>query len=125
MGEIAAPAVQRSLPYHVAAREKAHVRRETGAIIMARKANIMAKILVAGGVGDDVMNDTRTVFAAALGKEIIYRGHMLLGGCRTGLDAAVAKAAYETAIEKNWIPRKSLNPGFPPVTPLRTTKEKS
>ncbi len=69
----------------------------------------MSKILVAGGVhadGDDA--DARTRFAAALGRQIILGGHTLLGGCRTSLDAHVAKAAAEVAKAKGWDSRKLI-----------------
>lgn len=61
----------------------------------------MSKMLVAGGIhteGDDA--DLRTRFAAALGRQIIQRGHTLLGGCRTSLDAHVASAAADAAAKK-------------------------
>lgn len=57
----------------------------------------MARILVAGGLWEEDENEqfckARKLFAAALGREIITRGHVLLGGCRTTLDAQVAAAA--------------------------------
>lgn len=57
----------------------------------------MARILVAGGfVGNDEnkeLVEARRHFATALGRELIARGHVVLGGCRTSLDAEVANAA--------------------------------
>lgn len=63
----------------------------------------MAKIVVAGGLlaeEGDAKNDARGKFARALGREVISRGHVILGGCRTELDAVVAGAAEEICIEK-------------------------
>jgi hypothetical protein len=54
----------------------------------------MSKILVAGGINpesDDA--NVRARFSAALGRNIILRGHTLLGGCRSSLDSHVAAAA--------------------------------
>jgi hypothetical protein len=65
----------------------------------------MARVLVAGGLGksdkDKNLNEARLRFVRALGREIIKRGHTLLGGCRTNLDAEVAKAAEAAARQKN------------------------
>lgn len=51
----------------------------------------MARILVAGGLfagdTDSQIHDARQRFRQAIGREIIMRGHVLLGGCRTSLDA--------------------------------------
>ena len=48
----------------------------------------MAKILVAGGVDEDGEGGkSRAQFAEALDRTIVRRGHILLGGCRTQLDA--------------------------------------
>src|ERR1700726_3816117 len=61
----------------------------------------MSKILVAGGIereGDD--GNVQARFSAALGRNIILRGHTLLGGCRTSLDAHVATAAAGAAVQK-------------------------
>jgi hypothetical protein len=61
----------------------------------------MSKILVAGGIGpegDDA--NVRARFSAALGRNIILRGHTLLGGCRSSLDSHVAAAAAEGAAQK-------------------------
>jgi hypothetical protein len=68
----------------------------------------MAKILVAGGHYEDELNDARNTFASFLGKQIIARGHVLLGGCRTWLDATVATAAYEAARERKLNPKKVI-----------------
>jgi hypothetical protein len=38
----------------------------------------------------------RRYFAREPGREIVGRGHVLLGGCRTNLDAEVALAAATT-----------------------------
>ena len=61
----------------------------------------MARILVAGGLynedNDQAVAEARKQFAAALGREIIARRHVLLGGCRTTLDAEVANAASAAA----------------------------
>ena len=69
----------------------------------------MARILVAGGLcekdEDQQLSDARSQFASALGREIIARGHMLLGGCRTALDAKVAIAAHEVATEHRLDPK--------------------
>ncbi len=58
----------------------------------------MAKLLVAGGLHEKgEQGDERARFATALGEVIIRRGHTLLGGCRTSLDATVAIAAAKAA----------------------------
>ena len=70
----------------------------------------MAKILVAGGLieedADTPIGDARRRFATALGTEIISRGHVLLGGCRTKLDAVVAAAAEQEAVARKLEPRR-------------------
>jgi hypothetical protein len=70
----------------------------------------MAKMLVVGGVGpeDDAgeLGGGRQSFAAALGRTIVAQGHVLLGGCRTELDATVAEAAAEEARRLGRDPRK-------------------
>jgi hypothetical protein len=71
----------------------------------------MAKIVVAGGLlaeEGDAKNDARGKFARALGREIILRGHAILGGCRIELDAVVASAAEEICIENNRDPKKLI-----------------
>jgi nucleoside 2-deoxyribosyltransferase len=71
----------------------------------------MARIVVAGGlVGEksDQKDAARARFATALGREIISRGHVVLGGCRSELDAVVARAAEETCIDKNRDPKKLI-----------------
>ena len=72
----------------------------------------MARILVAGGFydkeEDQQLSEARGRFASALGKEIIARKHVLLGGCRTALDAMVAIAANEAAIELHLDPRNVI-----------------
>jgi len=54
------------------------------------------------------MGVARRVFAEALGREIVQRGNVLLGGCRTGLDATVAKAAAAAARDSKIDPRKCI-----------------
>jgi len=70
----------------------------------------MARILVAGGLynedSDPRIGKARHVFAGAIGREIVMRNHVLLGGCRTALDAAVAEAAAEAAKAQNLDPRR-------------------
>jgi hypothetical protein len=72
----------------------------------------MAKILVAGGLDpedkDEKLRAAREAFAAKLGTEIIQRGHVLLGGCRTTLDAAVAAAAAAEAARLGVDARKRI-----------------
>jgi len=63
----------------------------------------MARILVAGGLmqQDEENSDAsaaRRLFAAEIGRQIVARGHVVLGGCRTSLDAEVAMAAEKEAI---------------------------
>lgn len=69
----------------------------------------MARILVAGGLYQEEENvplrEARQRFATALGREIVSRGHVLLGGCRTSLDAEVANAAADTARQLRLDPR--------------------
>jgi hypothetical protein len=65
-------------------------------------------MLVAGGLhqkDDDGLLEARRQFAAALGEQIIARGHVLLGGCRTNLDAEVANAAAAAAVKRGIKPR--------------------
>jgi hypothetical protein len=70
----------------------------------------MARILVAGGLypedQDPALRDALKLFASALGREIIARNHVLLGGCRTSLDAEVANSAAAAALEKKLDPRR-------------------
>jgi len=69
----------------------------------------MARILVAGGLFKDEQNPemgaARAAFAEAIGREIVQRGNVLLGGCRTSLDATVAEAADKAAVERKLNPR--------------------
>jgi nucleoside 2-deoxyribosyltransferase len=52
-------------------------------------------ILVAGGFDPDPKQEQKIHdFCAALGSEIIAKGHALLNGCRTQLDSLMAEAAY-------------------------------
>jgi len=71
----------------------------------------MAKLLVAGGIydKDEETGPVRRLFAQALGRQIILRGHNLLGGCRTQLDLVVAEAAEVVAKSKNLDPRKVIH----------------
>jgi nucleoside 2-deoxyribosyltransferase len=55
----------------------------------------MAKIFVAGAL--DLTRDDAQQFVAALGAEVIARGHTLLDGCRNEFDRQVAKSAAEAA----------------------------
>lgn len=72
----------------------------------------MARILVAGGLWQEDENqelrEAREFFAAALGREIIAKGHALLGGCRTTLDAQVAAAAKIEALQRAVDPRRVI-----------------
>jgi len=64
----------------------------------------MGKILVVGGLGppdeDSKLSDARKLFAEVVGYEIVSRGHTLLGGCRTQLDATLAKGGRSAAIDQ-------------------------
>jgi hypothetical protein len=64
----------------------------------------MAKILVVGGLGppeeDPKLSEPRRQFAEFIGREIVSRGHILIGGCRTHLDAEVAKGGKIAALEQ-------------------------
>ena len=88
----------------------------------------MAKILVAGGLydkdEDQHLNTARSQFASFLGKEIITGGHVLLGGCRTHLDATVANAAHEAAIEKKLDRKNVIRSWVTSDTSLHTTRER-
>jgi hypothetical protein len=72
----------------------------------------MAKLLVAGGLGapdeDPKLSETRRQFAACVGREIVSRGHTLIGGCRTDLDAVVAKAGASAAAEQKLDQRRFI-----------------
>jgi len=69
----------------------------------------MPKLLVAGGIYETgEQGEERAKFATALGQTIIRRGHILLGGCRTSLDAAVAESAAKAAIEKKLDPESVI-----------------
>lgn len=72
----------------------------------------MAKVLVAGGLGapdeDPKLSEARRQFAASVGREIVSRGHTLLGGCRTDLDAVVAKAGASAAVEQKLEQRRFI-----------------
>jgi hypothetical protein len=69
----------------------------------------MARVLVAGGLhSDGQLGDARKLFAGALGRELVTRGHVVLGGCRTGLDAEVASAAASAAVACGMNPRTTV-----------------
>jgi hypothetical protein len=79
----------------------------------------MARILVVGGLyqeakgdypeeGNRPLGEARKCFAAALGREIIRQGHVLLGGGRTSLDAEVATAASVRALQQKLDPRRVI-----------------
>jgi hypothetical protein len=72
----------------------------------------MARILVAGGLTDNepdqALREARRSFARAVGREIIGRGHTLLGGCRSNLDAEVAVAAETAAVSSKLDPREVI-----------------
>jgi hypothetical protein len=72
----------------------------------------MAKILVAGGLHQEENNqqrdEARAFFADALGREIVARQHVLLGGNSSGLDAKVAAGAKAQALQQNLDPRKFI-----------------
>ena len=58
-------------------------------------------ILVAGGFDPEQPEQAQQIrdFSSALGAEIVQKGHVLLNGCRTDLDAMVATGAYEKLVE--------------------------
>jgi hypothetical protein len=70
----------------------------------------MVKVLVAGGLFEDgdETGDARKCFATALARCLIERGHVVLGGCRTNLDAVVAKEAIAAAKEQQRDPRRVM-----------------
>jgi hypothetical protein len=69
----------------------------------------MAKILVAGGVDEQGEGgQVLAQFADALGRAVVRRGHVLLGGCRTELDAIVAKSGAAAAVEKGVDPESAI-----------------
>lgn len=72
----------------------------------------MARILVAGGLysdaSDPVLSAARTAFADAIGREIVARGNILLGGCRTQLDAKVAISAAQATRDRKLEPRRYI-----------------
>ena len=70
----------------------------------------MARILVVGGLWDEAVQvgEARTFFASVIGREIIARGHVLLGGCLTRLDAEVATAAAAEAKARKISPRQVI-----------------
>jgi hypothetical protein len=72
----------------------------------------VGRILVAGGLreedADKPIGDARRRFAAALGRTLVARGHIVLGGCRTNLDAVVARSAEQEAIERKLEPRRFI-----------------
>jgi len=81
----------------------------------------MSKILLAGGFGEPVAADSSLRgFIRALAAEIVTRGHALLGGCQTTLDAEAAAAAKEALALQGKQP-DNLVEGSPPQTLLWTT----
>jgi hypothetical protein len=72
----------------------------------------MARILVAGGLFTDEREPglaaARAAFAEAIGREIIERGNLLLGGCRTALDSLVAGAAAKAARDRKLDGRRCI-----------------
>ncbi|HEX9732973.1 MAG TPA: hypothetical protein VGG06_13425 [Thermoanaerobaculia bacterium] len=72
----------------------------------------MAKILVAGGLYPEEENpklrEALQRFSRSLGRELIARGHVVLGGCSSTLDAAVAEGAEEMAIERKLNPKQFI-----------------
>lgn len=94
----------------------------------------MARILVAGGLmqQDEENSDAsaaRRLFAAEIGRQIVARGHVVLGGCRTSLDAEVAMAAEKEAVSmkkptkqvvRSWV-TKSTTPSHVLEKTLRAT----
>lgn len=72
----------------------------------------MARILVAGGLypeeDDPKLRDALQRFSKSLGRELIARRHVVLGGCRTSLDAVVAGAAEAAAIESQLEPKRFI-----------------
>ncbi len=68
----------------------------------------MANILVAGGMdynGDTPVHSQLASFASDLGASLVGHGHTILGGCRTKLDAVIAKAAADAAMADQKDPR--------------------
>jgi hypothetical protein len=57
-------------------------------------------ILVAGGFDVEQADEAERIgpFCAALGAQIIAKGHVLLNGCRTQLDSMISQAAYEKLV---------------------------
>jgi hypothetical protein len=47
-------------------------------------------------------------FIETLGREIVRQGHVLLNGCRSALDATIAKAAEEWLVENNRNPAEHI-----------------
>lgn len=72
----------------------------------------MARILVAGGLWEEDENqqlrEARELFGSALGREVIAKGHVLLGGCRTTLDTQVAAGARTEALQRKLDPRRVI-----------------
>lgn len=70
----------------------------------------MARVLIAGGLFDenDEISDGRKRFAQALGKCLVERGHVVLGGCRTNLDSVVAESVVATAQARGVNPRAAM-----------------
>jgi hypothetical protein len=88
----------------------------------------MAKILVAGGIcseGQDANEaDARKRFAGLIGREIVARGHVLLGGCTSAFDAEVANGAGAAAMERGLDTRRVVRSWVTKTTiPSHTTGE--
>jgi hypothetical protein len=72
-----------------------------------RKGGAIVNILVVGGFGvEGEEPEGIREFCRALGGAVIDRGHVLLNGCRTELDAMVAAAAYEKLPESQGVERE-------------------
>jgi hypothetical protein len=66
------------------------------------------QILVGGSLDVPSEPELCQKFVAALGKEIVRQGHVLLNGCRGSLDEAIASAANEWLIDNGGDPKKLI-----------------
>jgi len=57
-------------------------------------------------LSEAALGEALRFFAAEIGREIIARGHVLLGGCRTRFDAEVSTAAAAEAKQRKMDPRR-------------------
>jgi hypothetical protein len=66
--------------------------------------------ILTGGSLKDVAREPELCqdFVAALGKEIVKQGHVLLNGCRGSLDLQIASAANDWLVKNGGDPRKSI-----------------